>query len=102
MDRSEELTLITQVNTQDDNGIWQTTETSRVVFCQCQSVTRNEFFEGGRNGLNPEYEFTFFFGDYNGEKVGEYKGKRYAVYRVYHARTDVIELYVQREGGVNG
>ena len=102
MDRSEELTLIAQTNTQDTNGIWQTSETKRTVFCQCNSVTRSEFFEGGRNGLNPEYEFTIFFGDYDGEKVVEYKGQRYAVYRTYHARTDVLELYVQREGGVNG
>lgn len=102
MDRSEELTLIAQTNTQDANGIWQTSETQRTVFCQANSVTRSEFFEGGRNGLNPEYEFTIFFADYNGEKVVEYKGQRYAVYRTYHARTDVLELYVQREGGVNG
>lgn len=102
MDRSEELTLISQTNVQDANGIWQTTETKTVVFCQCNSVTRNEFFEGGRNGLNPEHEFTVFFADYNGEKVVEYKGQRYAVYRTYHARTDELELYVQREGGVNG
>lgn len=102
MDRSEELTLIAQTNTQDANGIWQKSETQRTVFCQANSVTRSEFFEGGRNGLNPEYEFTIFFADYNGEKVVEYKGQRYAVYRTYHARTDVLELYVQREGGVNG
>ena len=66
------------------------------------SVIRAEFFDAGRNGLNPEYVFTMFFGDYNGERIVEYNGKRYAVYRTYHARTDIIELYVQREGGVNG
>ena len=102
MDRSQTITLITETRTQDDYGVWRTSETQTDVFCQVSSVTRAEFFDAGRNGLNPEYVFTMFFGDYNGERIVEYNGKRYAVYRTYHARTDIIELYVQREGGVNG
>lgn len=102
MDRSEVITLISENQTQDANGIWRATETRTDVFCQANSVTRSEFFEGGRNGLNPEYEFTMFFGDYDGQRIVEYKGQRYAVYRTYRARTDVLEVYVQREGGVNG
>lgn len=102
MDRSQTITLITETRTQDDYGVWRTSETKTDVFCQVSSVTRAEFFDAGRNGLNPEYVFTMFFGDYNGERIVEYNGKRYAVYRTYHARTDIIELYVQREGGVNG
>ena len=43
-----------------------------------------------------------FFGDYQGETRLLYNGVRYAVYRTYHARTDDLELYVQREVGVNG
>ena len=66
------------------------------------SVSRREFYEAGRNGLNPEYMFTVFAGDYNGERVVEYNGARYAVYRTYRTRTDYIEIYAQREGGTNG
>ena len=102
MDRSQTITLISETQTQDDYGVWRTTETRTDVFCQVGSVTRAEFFDAGRNGLNPEYRITMFFGDYNGERIVEYNSKRYAVYRTYHARTDIIELYVQREGGVNG
>ena len=102
MDRSSAITLIQETNTQDDYGVWRTSEKECDVFCQVDSVTRAEFFEAGRNGLNPEYKFTMFFGDYNGERTVKYNGKRYTVYRTYHARTDVIDLYVQREGGSNG
>lgn len=102
MDRSETIKLISTVKTQDNRGVWQVTEQAREVFCNVQSVTASEFFEGGRNGLNPEYRFTLFYGDYEGETVLEYNAKRYGVYRVYKARTDVIELYAERKGGTNG
>lgn len=102
MDRSEVITLVSTVKTQDEFGVWRSTPNSRDVFCQADSVTRNEFFEAGRNGLNPEFRFTLFAGDYNGEQTVIYKGLPYAVYRTYHARTDVIELYVERKGGTNG
>lgn len=102
MDRSSVITLLSDVQTQNAFGVWVPTRTRRDVFCQVDSVTRAEFFEGGRNGLNPEYRITMFFGDYNGETVLEYEGKTYSVYRTYHARTDEIELYVERKGGTNG
>lgn len=102
MDRSNVLTLIGKTKAQNDYGVWVETETSRDVFCDVSSVTRAEFFDGGRNGLNPEYVFTMFFGDYEGETVCEFNGKRYAIYRTYHAKTDVIELYAERKGGTNG
>ena len=102
MDRSEVMTLISQSKTQDEYGVWRTSETARDVFCNVSSVSASEFFDGGRNGLNPEYRFTMFFGDYSGERIIEFKGKRYAVYRTYQARTDELELYTERQGGVNG
>lgn len=102
MDRSTVINLITETVTKDDYGVYQTSRTSDQVMCQLQSVTRAEFFDGGRNGLNPEYQITMFAGDYNGQRIVEYNGETYAVYRVYHGRTDKVELYVQREGGTNG
>lgn len=102
MDRSEVITLVGSTRTQNDFGVWVETKTNRDVFCQVDSVTRSEFFEGGRNGLNPEYRFTMFFADYNGEREVIFKDKPYSVYRTYHGRTDKIELYVERKGGTNG
>lgn len=98
MDRSSVISLITKTRTQDDYGVWQDTETSKDVFCQVDSVTRAEFFDAGRNGLNPEYVFTMFFGDYEGEDTVEYDGVRYGIYRTYHGRGDTLELYAERKG----
>lgn len=101
MDRSDVINLISESRTQDDYGRWIATKTSKQVMCQVDSITRAEFFDGGRNGLNPEFKFTMFFGDYSGESIVEYQGKTYAVYRTYLRRTDIIELYVERKGGTN-
>lgn len=102
MDRSDVCNLISITKVQDDYGVWRDTEISREVFCQVDSVTRAEFFEGGRNGLNPQFRITMFAGDYEDESIIEYNGKRYAVYRTFFSKTDTIELYVERKGGTNG
>ena len=102
MDRSNVIKLISSAKSQDDYGVWKETLSERTVYCNVQSVTQSEFFEGGRNGLNPEYKITMFFGDYNGESMVEYDGKVYAVYRTYKRRNDTLELYVERKGGTNG
>lgn len=96
------ITLLSTAKIQDDYGVWRETEVGRDVFCQVNSVTRAEFFEGGRAGLNPEFRMTMFFGDYNDERTLIYKGKSYAVYRTYIGKNDTIELYVERKGGTNG
>lgn len=75
------------------------TETRRMVYCDVRSVTQSEWFEGGRNGLNPEYRFTMFAPEYHGENICEYNGNRYTIYRTYLARNEMIELYVQKEQG---
>lgn len=113
------LTLISTVRTQDANGIWRKgTETTKDVFCKVSSVSRAEFFNAGRNGLNPSFVFSVFHADYNGETVVEYRGERFSVYRTYKPNAikgvtastqdaselsmDYVELYVQRKGGSNG
>lgn len=102
MDRSTPIMLLSTTKAQDAYGVWVESPTSRIVFCQVDSVTRAEFFDGGRNGLNPEYRMTMFFGDYNGEKLLSYNGQTYSVYRTYQGKNDTIELYVERKGGTNG
>lgn len=102
MVRSDVITLVGVTRTQNEYGQWIESETTKQVYCDVDSVTQSEFFEGGRNGLNPEYRFTMFFADYNDEPIVEYKGKRYAVYRTYLKRNDKLELYVERKGGTNG
>lgn len=101
MDRSDVINLLEVTKTQDDYGQWIETATKKQVYCQVESVRQSEFFEAGRNGLNPEYKFIIFFGDYNDEPMVEYNGKTYSVYRTYLTKTDKLELYVERKGGSN-
>lgn len=102
MDRSDIVNLYTDVITYDDYGVARKTRTAKQVFCKVDSVTRAEFFDAGKAGLKPEYRITMFFGDYDGETVVGYKGRLYSVYRTYLAKTDIIELYVERQGGTDG
>ena len=103
MTRDIELTLITPVMAADAYGIPQeSTPQRRTVMARVESVTRSEFFDAGRNGLNPEYKFTMFQYDYQGEKIVEYNGRQYTVYRTYMGRSDTIELYVEQRGETNG
>jgi hypothetical protein len=99
MDRSTPITLISETWAADAYGVRQPTETAKKVYANVRSVSRNEFFDGGRNGLNPELVMTVFFGDYSGEKILEYNGTRYTVYRTYQLRNDTLELYVERREG---
>lgn len=99
------ITLIScEPQTQDAYGVWRdAAPVRREVFCRdLTGITRSEFFNAGRNGLNPEFSVQVFAADYEGEQVVEYGGKLYAVYRTYRRPdNDYIELYCQREGGTN-
>lgn len=99
MDRSNVLTLIKSTYEADEMGVQRPSETSRTVFCDVSSVSLTEWMEGGRIGLNPEYRFTMFHPDYEGETICEFNGVRYAIYRTYITRNDSIELYAERRLG---
>ena len=99
MDRSTPINLISVTWQPDIYGIQQPTETTKKIFANVKSVTRDEFFNGGRNGLNPELGLTVFFGDYDGEKIAEVNGTRYTIYRTDQLRNDTIELYTERRAG---
>lgn len=99
MDRTAVAYLIAETFQKDAYGVLQPTTTRKKIYCDVSSVSGSEWFEGGRNGLNPELRLTMFSGDYNGEKLIEYNGTEYSIYRTYLARNNSIELYVERRGG---
>ena len=97
------IQLICAEYAKNEYGVDRPSESCREVFAQVSSVTRSEFFEGGRNGLNPELRFVIFAGDYNGEQTLEHAGRRYGIYRSYFIPgSDYVELYAERKGGLNG
>ena len=99
MDRSNVIYLISKSRTQDSLGVWKSTTTSRKVYCQVDSISQSEWFEGGRAGLNPALRFRLFRYDYNNEDTLTYNGTEYRVYRTYFAKNDIIELYTELRKG---
>lgn len=103
MDRSIVITLISEEFTESDLHVPQAVQqTERDVFADVTSVTGSEWFEGGRNGLNPEYRMIVFKYDYEGEQLLRYNGTVYQIYRTYDRRTDELELYVAKRKGPEG
>lgn len=100
MDRSSVIYLVSNNKTQNELGIWADNLTERKVFAEVSSVGQSEWFEGGRNGLNPEYRFRMFAYDYKGESLVRYNGVIYSIYRTYVDRNELIELYAEKREGV--
>lgn len=87
--------------TQDENGVWSSQEVKTMVYCRKRDITRAEFYGAGRNGLNPSLMFYVFNGDYHGERICEFQGNRYHIYRTYTGTDDYTELYAERTAGAN-
>ena len=90
--------LVSETYEQDSYGVISAHEEKTKVYCDVTSVSQKEWFEGGRNGLNPEYKMTMFKYDYSGEQILEYNEVQYTIYRTYE-KGDLIELYVQKRKG---
>lgn len=94
------LTLITQTISTDTYGNEFATEGEKEVYCEVDSITQTEFYAAANTEIQPDFKFTVFFGDYDGQVVVEYNGVRYTIYRTYRAG-DYMELYVERKiGGI--
>lgn len=91
--------LLSVERAQDSFGQWTEETIERPVYGNVTSVTASEFFAGGQNGFKPEYRITMFGPDYEGEENLKLDGVIYSIYRTYRARTDEIELYVERRAG---
>lgn len=83
---------------QDDYGVKREKEVKRKVYCSVSSIGMSEWFEGGRNGLNPEKRVIVFYFDWMGEEIVDLEGIRYTVYRTYRDG-DNLELYLEKKKG---
>lgn len=99
MDKNCTIELVVTTYTQNDLGQYIYTNETREVYAKVTSVSQSEWFEGGRNGLNPQFRFTTFVFDYEGEKELIYNGKTYVIYRTYYTMGDTVELYTEEKKG---
>lgn len=100
MDRSRVIYLIKNDKQQNQYGVWVDNTTERKVFAEVTSVGQSEWFEGGRQGLNPQLRFRMFAYDYQGESLLKYNNTIYSIYRTYVDKDEIIELYTELKKGV--
>lgn len=91
--------LIFETWTQDENHVQRPTQTRRKVYGTRHDITRAEFFEAGRAGLDPEMRLDIFGPDYDGEQLAEVDGQVYTIYRTHARGVDVLELYLEKRKG---
>lgn len=95
------LTLIAERVDQNEIGAFVSVEIPRDVWVRIESVGRSEWYQAGMAGLQPEVVAITNAANYNGEKLAELGGKRYAIYRTYRlADSDEVELYLSEQVGV--
>lgn len=99
MNRNKVVYLVSETYERNEYGVYISSEAKRKIYANVTSVSADEWFEGGRNGLNPELRMEVFAPEYHGEEIVEYKGQNYAIYRTYMTKYNTVELYVQKKKG---
>ena len=76
------------------------TESKRTVYCTVRSIGMQEAYQAMGQGLNPELKVILAHDfEYEGERLCELDGVRYAILRTYVTEADGIELTLQRVAG---
>lgn len=94
------IKLISQTLTTDELGYPIASETFYETFAKVRSITQTEFFSVGKNGITPDFSFVVNDAEYHGQRLLEYEGKRYGIYRTYQPNNDTVELYAEYKSGV--
>lgn len=82
----------------DEDGNHVSEETRKRVFAKAESIYSNEFFQAGQSGIKAELKLTVWEAEYSGERLAEYKGRVYDIYRTFTAY-DTVELYLSERVG---
>lgn len=99
MTRINKIKLISEVETTDAIGQPTTTESTTELIAEVQNVSQSEFMQGKQGGISPAFVFRVSIFGYSGQKILEYNGERYSIYRTYQADENHIELYAEQEVG---
>jgi SPP1 family predicted phage head-tail adaptor len=94
------LKLISYTQTKDKYGMPVKVESKTEIFCRVTSVSGSEFNAASQNGIKPQWKFIIRSREYSGEKVVEFEGQKFAIYRTYQSSLDDLELYVEEREGI--
>ena len=87
------ISLVSMTRTTDTDGYETTTETLTEVMCDSgNGVTRSEFYEAMKAGVELTAAFEMWACDYDGQKVIEHRSKRYKVERAFPIGDGVVQL----------
>lgn len=92
-----ELTLIKETTTYDDIGNQiPGAPIETIIFCEVNSISRNEFYNASMAGLKPSIIFTVHPYEYNDEEKIKFEDKNYKVIRTYSKNTEELELTCEK------
>jgi SPP1 family predicted phage head-tail adaptor len=92
-------TLLSITSTKDELGQPIFQEKSYLVFCSKLSITRAEFNSAGQLGHKPDMILVVDSDSYEKEKLLEYQGKKYGIYKSFMRQDGFTELYVEVNAG---
>ncbi|PEL13786.1 phage head closure protein [Bacillus sp. AFS017336] len=94
------LLFPTITTTKDELGqLIENEDFSRQVYCEKKSVTQNEFFQAGQNGIKSSCVLVVHLFEYQDETKVKFRNKIYSIYRTYERPDETIELYVEVRSG---
>lgn len=99
MNIAEVISLRTKTYTVDSIGQQQEVVQTSDVYAWVESESQSEFFNGGQIGLKPEYKFTIWAYEYDGQEDLVYNSTIYSIYRTYIRNDGRIELHTQKKVG---
>ena len=93
---TDELTLITKTVEKDAEGYDDVTESEKEIWC-CFSdgVSRGEFYESMKAGMQASAQAEVWADDYERETLAEHDGIRYVVLRHYETGRGTVMLILQ-------
>lgn len=83
----------------DDLGQPIILEKQLMVFCSKLSITRAEFSTAGQLGFKPDFMLVVDSDAYENEKLLEYGGKKYSIYKTFQRTDNFTELYCEVKSG---
>ena len=93
MTLNDTIKLVDVVVTEDADGYETTAETLTEVKCDSgNGVTRAEFYEAMKAGMELTAAFEMWACDYGGQKVIEHNGKRYKVERAFPLNDGAVQI----------
>jgi SPP1 family predicted phage head-tail adaptor len=100
MNRDVKIKLISTTYTADSVGNQIATETVSEIYAKLDTIGQREFFEANQQGLKAEYRFIIYDFEYSGQKILEYAGVKYQIYRTFNLKDERVELYCTKKVGV--